>query len=194
MDNGSSSSLEVTTPTSKSRAGHPSPLIDDHPFSNEETMRDSIVSQSTATGMGLPSSIPHHYNYFIDDVSVEKPCNLETVLQHIKNVKNLRSFGLLLNIEQGKLDQILKGPPYEILPQIISEWLKIAPTDDSECWKELDKVLREPAVSELKIACDLQRQLRRGSSVDSAISMTPTSSQYDMSFIGKVYIAIYKLV
>ena len=137
------------------------------------------------------------------DENVKNPCTVKEVLRYITNVKHLRAFGRLLEIEPGKLDQFEKGPLNEVLQKIISEWLKKFNDDvnHQKRWKELYKVLKAPAVDEVRLAKKLQAALdlqesplRRGSSFDSAFgsissasSVTLSTPQYQLSYIGKVY-------
>lgn len=103
-----------------------------------------------------------------DDIS----CTIPKVVSYIQNVKNVRAFGLLLKIDQGRLDEIEHSSSGSRLKQIVQEWLKNLSDEvsDAQRWEELGRVLLAPAVYEPAIACRLGRYLRRGSSVDSAIS------------------------
>ena len=111
-----------------------------------------------------------------------------------KNVSNVRAFGHLLGIDQGKLNEIIKSPRsanINALSEIVRVWFKMFPMSDADRWEELGRVL---AVLERRIACGLQPHLRRGSSVDSAISVfshqssidsPPSYSHFEPSYIRK---------
>ena len=105
------------------------------------------------------------------------------VIRHTnKNVSNVRAFGHLLGIDQGKLNEIIKSPRSantNALSEIVQEWFRMFPMSDADRWEELGRVLLEPAVLERRIACGLQPYLRRGSSVDSAISVFSHQSSND---------------
>ena len=127
--------------------------------------------------------------------SEEEKCFREMV-DRAQNVKNARSLGLLLKIESWKLDRFERDPSTNTVILILREWFKRMPQMSiDERWEEFIRVLMEPAVMEWKLAKDLQPYLRRGSSIDSAISemSSPRSSitssteippQYQMAYIG----------
>lgn len=129
-------------------------------------------------------------------------CTIPQVVSYIKNVKNVRAFGVLLGIESGKLDEIERSSDTRTV-QIVREWFKSLPEnmDVPDRWEELGKVLLQPAVDEPGIAIKLKPHLRRGSSVDSAISVfsnrsdsfsSPRSpSSFQMSYIGE---SLYLLI
>lgn len=81
-------------------------------------------------------------------------------------MKNVRAFGLLLEIDPGKLD-MFENSPTDTLTQIVQEWFDKFPMEDADRWEKLGRVLLEPAVREVTLASGI---LRRGSSADSAIS------------------------
>lgn len=126
--------------------------------------------------------------------SEERPsCTIPEVVGYIENLKNVRALGILLKIKPGRLDEIENSRT-----QIVQEWFKVYPMDDADRWEELGRVLLEPAVNEPTIASRLRLHLRRGSSVDSAISdmlsersdsiSSPTllSPHHEVSYIGKL--------
>lgn len=91
-------------------------------------------------------------------------------MNHVKDIKNVRAFGLFLKIDRGKIDEFEKSPP-DSLMQIVQEWFTKCPhTNDADRWEELCRVLLEPAVYEPTVVNKIQTYLRRRSSVDSAIS------------------------
>lgn len=99
----------------------------------------------------------------------------------------------MLKIETGKLDQIERGRSTNTITQIVRSWFDMTNMDPKDRWEELGRVLLEPAVSEPTIARSLQPHLRRGSSVDSAISMMSSLGSsidsigpYQMSYVGKL--------
>lgn len=116
---------------------------------------------------------------------------LPHVASYVKDLKNVRAFGLLLKISPARLDQIERSTSDRI-PQIIHEWLMISGVmDDNYRWEELGRVLLAPAVCELKIASMIRPHFRRGSSVESAYLdgsfSTPPDCHYELSFIGELY-------
>ena len=118
-------------------------------------------------------------------------CSINDILPHVKDVKNLRAFGLLLHIDSGKLDHIERSCS-DPLTSIITEWFKLGEMEESDRRQELARVLNEPAVFEPVIARKIQPLSSLGSSGDSAISMMTSSSstepipiQYQMFYIGE---------
>ena len=119
---------------------------------------------------------------------------ISKVVDYVKDVKHVRAFGLFLKIDPGKLDEI-ESSPRDTVTQMIEEWFKKYPMSDEERWEELGRILLEPAIREPRMASSLRPHLRRGSSVDSAISVfsctsrpsiTSSSSQNDqMAYIGE---------
>lgn len=134
----------------------------------------------------------------VEGSTEERPSIIPKVVEHIKNLKNVRAFGLLLKIDSGKLDEIDKRSSIissSRILLIVEEWFRY-PMSDANRWEELGRVLLEPAVDEPTRACKLQPYLRRGSSVDSAISVfsgrssslsspTSPSPHYQIPYIGK---------
>lgn len=126
--------------------------------------------------------------------------DIAEIAYHVRNVKCKRSLGLLLNIETKKLDHFEKDP-FNTVSMIIEEWFRQTPMTIQERWEELGRVLLEPALNEVALAKQLQPRVRRGSSIDSAISelssisitspvdapVDATPVQYQMSYIGKFY-------
>ena len=114
-------------------------------------------------------------------------CTIPAVVKYIKDVKNVRALGLFLKIEPGRLDEIEQSGSGDSLIGIVQEWLKFMSDDwnGTDPWKELQRVLLEPAVDEPAIAQKLP--------VDSAISGFPDRSSfsssvispYQMSYVGK---------
>lgn len=102
-------------------------------------------------------------------------CNIPKVVDLIKNLKNVRAFGLFLKIDSGRLDEMEKSHFTDRRTQIVREWFK-HPMDDADRWEELDRVLLEPAIHEPRIARRIRLLHRRFSSVDSATSGSPTLS------------------
>ncbi len=100
-------------------------------------------------------------------------------------MKCIRSFGLLLKIEGSKLDRF-EQDPVNTVKLIVTEWFK-TPMPVSERWEELGRVLLAPAVQEWRIARDLQQQLRRGSSIDSAITEMSDASRSSISSPTEVF-------
>ena len=97
------------------------------------------------------------------------------IVDHVRNVKKLRSLGMLLKIESGKLD-LFERDPANFARRVIREWFSQTPMTVPERWEELGRVLLEPALEERKLAMELHPRVRRGSSIDSAISeMSGTS-------------------
>lgn len=105
----------------------------------------------------------------------------------------------MLKLDSGTLGQIIERDLSASSPitRIVERWFSQFPMEDSDRWEELGRVLMEPAVREPGIACKIQPHLRRGSSVDSAISdmmlSSPRSSvdtdpphypHYQLSFVG----------
>lgn len=148
-----------------SSSGHsPSPEVDSAPRTEDR----EETSMDTSEGKGnllCPQELYH--NLVLANEECEKEC-LKEILHQTQNVKYKRSFGLLLKIEPGDLDQFEQGPE-SMVSQIVRKWFKM-PMTISNRWKELIRVLRTPAVKELKLANDLQTLLCRKSSNDSAIS------------------------
>ena len=121
---------------------------------------------------------------------------IHDMVYHVRNIKHVRSFGLLLNIESGKLD-IFERDPVNIISNIVREWFK-TPMSIAERWAKLHEILQQQELQERTLAKNIPAALvRQASSVDSAISElsgTPRSSitsslealpQYQMSSIGK---------
>ena len=119
----------------------------------------------------------------------EIPCTTERIVNHIKNLKNVRTFGLFLKIEPGRLDEIEQSSSMNKREQIVEEWFRSLDVNksDTDRWEELCRVLLEPAVGERTIAYELAtRYLRRGPSVDSAISSL-SSSASPLVYYGKYF-------
>lgn len=118
---------------------------------------------------------------------------ISRVVDYVKDVKHVRAFGLFLKIDPGKIDEI-ESSPRDTMTQIIQVWFKY-PMSDDDRWEELGRVLLEPAIREPRMASSLKPHLRRGSLVDSAISVfshtsrpsiTSSSSQHDqITYIGE---------
>ena len=131
--------------------------------------------------------------------STESTCTPDTVLHYVQNVKAVRAFGAMLDLDSGVLNKIEKDPR-DSITLIVTEWFnKRVNMSDSDRWEELAAVLMAPIVFEPEIARSLpcRPPLRKGSSVDSAISMaskSPRSSisspdllQYQLPFVGKYH-------
>ncbi len=105
-------------------------------------------------------------------------CTIPRVVAYVDNVKSVRAFGLFLKIAPGKLDAIEKCSIMDKITQIVQEWFRQCPKTmcDTDRWEELGRVLLEPAVYEPVIANKLRPHFRRGSSVDSAISVFSSRS------------------
>ena len=96
-------------------------------------------------------------------------CTIPAVVKYIKDVKNVRALGLFLKIKPGRLDEIKQSTSGGTLIGIVLEWFKSLSYDlnDIDRWKELHRVLLEPAVDEPVIAGKLP--------VDSASLIHPAS-------------------
>ena len=103
------------------------------------------------------------------------------IVGYIKDLKNVRAFGLLLKIDPGKLDEIERKAysSQSMIELIVIEWLR-QPMGNADRWEELGRILLEPAVDEPTIASELRPNLRRGSSVDSAISVFSNRSSFSL--------------
>lgn len=117
----------------------------------------------------------------------ESTCTIDRVVGYIKDLKCVRAFGLFLKVDQGKLNEILEQSDKR-LTKLIVEWFA---ADVRDRWEMLCRALLQPAVCEPAVAYKIKRYLRRGSSVDSAISDISVSSPispsslYQMSFVGE---------
>jgi len=116
------------------------------------------------------------------------------ILAHVKDVKNVRAFGLMLKVESGRLDQV-EG---DHIAGILQTWFKMVAMSHEDRWEEVIRALLQPAVREVTIAHKMRYQLppNRTTSVDSAISMVSSSPRssidsaappdpYQENYIGK---------
>ena len=110
-------------------------------------------------------------------------CTIPAVVWYIKNVKNVRALGLFLKIEPGRLDEIERATSGGRLLGIVKEWLKSQCDDfnNSDRWKELHRVLLEPAVDEQAIA---QKVAMDSAITDRPSFSSPAISPYQMSYVG----------
>ena len=129
----------------------------------------------------------------------EEKC-FHDIVYHVRNVRQVRALGLMLKIESGKLDDFEQDTMTDTRTMIVKEWFESTPMSITERYEELARVLKEPALQERQLARDLQQYVRRGSSIDSAISemsntsiTSPTEAlpQYQMSQIGKSVLKRY---
>lgn len=186
-------------------------------ISSSSLENDSPVFVSPPSGINCAFVVPAPHDYSMhfligeSAMEIEGPavgseevvssCTIPEVVSYIKNVKNVRAFGLLLKIDSGRLDEIEKSSAIiDSRTQIVQEWFKsVSEMSAPDRWEELGNILLQPAIDEPAIAIRLKPHLRRGSSVDSAISVfsrsgsisSPISpSPYQISYLGKFIIAI----
>ena len=138
------------------------------------------------------------HNNCLTDPEGERPCSPETVLRCVRRVKKVRAFGVTLKLDFETLD---KDRPSDLITLIVTEWFTRKVSDR---WEELRDALMAPAVSEPEIARSLdipyRPPLRKGSSVDSAISVPSLSPgspisfsfrpQYQPSYIGMFFCSV----
>ena len=117
------------------------------------------------------------------DAERECPCSPNTVLHYVRNVKKVRSFGVMLKLDFEALD---KDAPSDTITLVITEWFARTVMSDSNRWEELYAALMAPSVSEPEIARSLPNRsplIRKGLSVDSAISVPSLSARSPISFL-----------
>ena len=84
--------------------------------------------------------------------STESTCTPDTVLHYVQNVKAVRAFGAMLDLDSGVLNKIEKDPR-DSITLIVTEWFnKRVNMSDSDRWEELAAVLMAPIVFEPEIA------------------------------------------
>lgn len=113
----------------------------------------------------------HVFGCILDNNRCNEERLCETIADHVRNVKRVRAFGLLLKIETRSLNEFEKDLK-TAAGEIVREWFRIFSMNATERWEELERVLL--ALGERKLAKEVKPHVRCGSSIDSAIS-TPTS-------------------